>query len=398
MIAWFWTAALAALVNSTAGAPRVIDHDLTAVNPDAKSVRAPLGGVLALQWRQPVVRTGFYRSLNESFGRPALSSRHGMVVVGTGEGKVIGMAWADGHEVWRRSYGLPFETGAAVVRGAGGQEMAVLGARDGTLVAVDVVTGKPYWRTSIEGDMRAAPQQSGDKLVITTAANKVVAVQASTGTVLWTQGRPPTTSLSVEGHARAAIDGKRVYATFSDGYIAAFDLEHGTGLWSRPLSLKGGTAFVDADADPFVANNRIFVASYSDGVYALDPEDGQTVWNRAVRGVTSIVAQGDLVVAGSADGFVWGLRQQDGERRYRSRVATGPVSRMLPSGNMLAFTAGDSGLVVLRADTGEPLQASAFGGRAAGDPVCAGNSLAFLTSSGYLYAWDFEKPGTACAE
>lgn len=381
----------------TVGAVRG-DQDLSTLNPNAKQVRAPMGGVLALQWRQSVVRTGFYRSLNESFGRPALSSRHAMVVVGTGEGKVMGLAWSDGRELWRRTYGIPFETGASIARGPGGQEMAVLGARDGTLVAVDVVTGKPYWRTTIEGDMRAPLQQTGDKLVVTTAANKVVLVQASTGTVMWTQGRPPSTGLSVEGHARAAIDGNRVYAAFSDGYVSAFDLEHGTGLWSRPLSLKGGNNFIDADADPFVFNKRLYVASYSDGVYALDLEDGQTLWNRGGRGITSLMPHGDLVVAGSADGFLWGLRLDDGELRYRSRVATGPISRMMTSGKMLAFTAGDSGLVVVRGDTGEPIQASAFGGRAAGDPVCSGNSLAFLTSSGYLYAWDFESPEMACTE
>ncbi|HET6345323.1 MAG TPA: PQQ-binding-like beta-propeller repeat protein, partial [Myxococcota bacterium] len=304
----------------------------------------------------------------------------------------------DGVELWRYVHGVPFETGASIATlelpGAGPTEVAMVGSRDGQLLALDLATGAPRWRTLIEGDMRAPPTLVGDRLVVTSSANKVTVLEAGTGKAVWSHGRPPPSGLTVEGHARATVHGDKVFATFSDGYVVAFALTHGTVLWSRPLSLRGG-GFVDADADPIVDNGQLFVASYSDGVYALAPEDGQTLWNRFAPAVTSLALHGGRVLVGSADGYVWGLSRDDGALAFRTKLAVGPVSRLLVDRGLVALTGGINGLVVLDARTGKPLQATSFGGRAASDPVWVDDELAFLSSSGYLYAWRLVGPPAA---
>lgn len=360
--------------------------DLVRPNPSVVAVDASHHAYFGLRWRRAVVRTGLFRKVNETFGRPAVSSKHGIVVVGTGEGEVLGLALSDGQLRWHYKYGAPFETSAVILSTPQG-ETAMLGSRDGVLLALDVATGALRWHTNVDGDMRAPPQLAGNFLVVTTATNKVSVLDATTGTVVWQQGRPASAALTVEGHARAAVANGRVYATFSDGYASAFDLVHGTVLWSRPLSMRSGGSFVDADADPIVKNGRLFVASYSDGIYALNPDDGQTVWNKFAPAVISLADAGTHIVAASADGFVWGLAEADGAPVFRTRLANGPVSRLVVHKDLIVLTAGQVGLVVLDAKNGQPLQATAFGGRAGGDPAWLDDNVAFLTSSGYLYAW-----------
>lgn len=365
------------------------DVELTANHGRPTVVDASSGVVFGMEWRRPVVRTGVFRTVGTSFGTPAVSSANRLVIVGTGEGEVLAFGLDDAQVAWEYAHGRPFETHATIVQfaakqGEAPQELAILGSRDGWLLALDVATGTLAWRTSLDGDPRAPAVQVGSRVLVTTAVNKVLLVSLRDGSILWTAGRSPPGGLTIAGNARATVAGDAVYATFSDGYAEAYTLSDGAALWSRPLSLKGGD-FVDADADPIVAGNTLFAASYSDGIYALDRTNGQTLWTRSAPAVTSLGAHGDTIVAASADGYVWGLRSADGEMLFRTRVPAGPISRIIVRRDLIVLTAGEAGLIVLDARTGRPLQATAFGGDLAGDPAWSQDDMALLSSAGYLY-------------
>ncbi|MEE8410401.1 MAG: hypothetical protein V3T05_12400, partial [Myxococcota bacterium] len=95
--AWALTVALAAPGGSSAEA----DGELTANDGRPTTVDASRGVVFGMQWRRPLVRTGIYRSVVASFGRPGVSKAYGLVVVGSGEGEVRAYRLVDGSLVWR---------------------------------------------------------------------------------------------------------------------------------------------------------------------------------------------------------------------------------------------------------------------------------------------------------
>jgi len=381
------------------------DTDLTSrLGAAARPVDASHGLVFGLRWRKPLVEMGFNRQVAVSFGRPAISPRLGLLFVGTGEGKVEALRLRDGALVWTFEHTAPFETDVTVVAAPGapaadaaddaakqaatlaGHELVIATARDGILLALDARTGKLAWRSDLGGEVRAPAVLAGASLLVTTAHNKVMALDVFTGKVLWSGGRPGSTKLTVLGHSAPLVDGDAVYAAFSDGYVMAFSLSDGAQRWARPLSLRGGE-FVDSDADPIIANGRLFVASYSDGVYALNPADGQTVWFRAAPAVHSLAVHGADVIAGSGDGYVWGLRQASGTLVFRTRLDHGPVTRIESHDDLLVFAGGESGLVVLDARDGHPLQSTAFGARMSADAVWVGNEVALVSNNGYLYSF-----------
>ncbi len=363
---------------------------LTAGGRNARVVDASRSAVFSLVWRRPLVRTGFDRTVGISFGAPAVSRRRALVVAGTGEGDVVARSSRDGRLAWRYRHGEPFESAVWMVDvPAAGQgehlELAVLGCLDGSLLALDVASGRLVWRAQLDGHPRAPVRQVGDLVLVATAANRVFALNAASGEVRWSRGRTAPGSLTVHGHARPASDGQRVFATFSDGYAEAYALADGQLLWSRPLSVSRGE-FVDADADPVVAGGRLFVASYSDGLYALDPTDGRTLWQRSAPAIVQLAEYRDLVLAGSADGYLFGVAQADGDLAYRTRFAAGPLSRLVVRDGLVALSGGVNGLVVLDAQSGKPLQASTFAEPFAGDLSWEGQELAFVGASGFLYA------------
>ncbi|MBN1962590.1 MAG: PQQ-binding-like beta-propeller repeat protein [Deltaproteobacteria bacterium] len=392
----------------------VNDAQLTEqLDGSAIKIRPSKKAIFSLQWRVPVVRTGFARKSIVSFGRPAVSHRYGLVILGTGDGNIEARNLDTGEISWVYKYGIPFESTVTLVdvplvslRSSAvatiqiknpsdstinlasftDRQLAVLGSRDGNVLAVNAANGTLIWKTDVGGDVRASGVVAGTKLILATATNRIVALDIFKGDILWATGRPPQNTISIVGHACPLVVDDTIYAGFSDGYVASYALKDGNQHWMRSLSLRG-EGFLDADADPIIADGKLFVASYEDGLFALNPSDGQTIWQRDIPAIRSIIISGKNIIAGNGNGFVWAFKLKDGELVYRTKLDSGLVTRMVTRENLLAFAGGDNGLVVLNAQTGRPLQAAAFGARMANDVIWENDTLALISENGYLYTF-----------
>ena len=190
---------------------------MTAPRPGQKRVDASASYVFGLKWREPVVRTGFSRTVLATFGRPAISLRHRLVIVGTGEGDVKALGLDDGEVVWTYHHGAPFE-GAVTLFDVPGAEMAVVGGRDGQLLALRTLDGHLLWKSEIGGDARAPAVRAGELLFVATSTNRVHALELATGKQVWNAGRPAPTGLTVTGHAQPLVVLDLVVGAFSDGF------------------------------------------------------------------------------------------------------------------------------------------------------------------------------------
>ncbi len=345
--------------------------------------------LFGLRWHETLLRDVFFRDVAASFATPGISAELGLVIVGTGEGRAQARRLQDGRHVWTYTHGAPFESAVTMAR-LTGRELALIGSRDGKLLALDAATGSLVWAAEVGGDVRAPLALARDLLVAATANNRLCGIELGTGAVAWTAGRPPRSSVTLLGHAQPLIAGDTVYASFSDGFVGAYALDSGDERWTRPLSELGG-GFVDADADPVLSGGRLFVASYSDGLFALDPRDGQIIWQKNLPSVTSLAVFEDKVIVGSGDGYLWALRQDDAKLVYRTKLAAGFVSRMQVREGLVVFGGGDSGLVVLDARDGKPLQATSFGARVLSAPTFTDRHVAMVSSTGELYLFSAEQ-------
>ena len=110
-----------------------------------------------------------------------------------------------------------------------------------------------------------------------------------------------------------AVDGNRVFASGHRGEVAAFDLETGHRLWrtSTRLPLGGG---------PAVRGNLVVVGAIDGHVAALNAATGKTLWTVLVNGaVISAPAISDNVIAvRSVDGKLRGLSPTDGHELWES--------------------------------------------------------------------------------
>ena len=205
-------------------------------------------------------------------------------------------------------------------------------------------------------------------LYFVNANDTVVAMEAKTGKLRWTQHRTPALGIEVAGYAGPLVTSDRVYAAFSDGHVAAYDPIDGTERWplvdlSAEVEQAQGEAprYFDVDTTPVLdtltVGRVVYVASYAGGVFALDAETGSRVWvNDRALGVTELVlwqqpahAPRDgvgpaipgrkLLLASSGTTGLWALGSEDGHEVWRRPLPDGGVSAPVPiAGALLVST------------------------------------------------------------
>jgi len=305
--------------------------------------------------------------------------KHGLVLVGTGEGKLLGLSLQDGSISWQDQYNSPFES-TILVQG----DTSFVSSRSGELLAITTATGEKIWSATLSSESRTPVWMAQEKLIVQTADNKVTALARETGQVIWSKGRSAPRGLTLIGHAGPLVYQGKVYAAYSDGYVECYRLQDGELVWSRMLSNKGGQ-FVDADASPLIVGDQLYVSSFSDGVYALKPQDGTTNWHRNnLPQCTALAEFSTHIITAHTRGVVVAVDQQTGKTVWQTRIPNSVTSALVVHKNVIVFSGGEVGLVVLDAKTGKPLQATSLGANLNSPPVWQDKYLALVSSDGFL--------------
>lgn len=211
-----------------------------------------------------------------------------MVIARTGDGRVHGLAVADGSRKWLYSRSLP----ALSLRGSGGMvvrdEVLYAGFPGGKLVALNAANGAQLWEATV-----ALPRGA-------TELERVADVM----------GNP-------------VVDERQVCAVAYQGRVACFDRRNGSLLWARDTSSNSGLAMDE---------RNVYVTDDKDAVTAFDKASGRAGWRQdklARRQVTAPLALGDWVVVADSEGVVHVLSADDGSfvarAKVDSSVRTAPV-------------------------------------------------------------------------
>lgn len=210
------------------------------------------------------------------------------VVARTGDGRVHGLAAADGNRKWLYSRNLP----ALSLRGSGGMvardDVLYAGFPGGKLVALNAANGAQLWEATV-----ALPRGA-------TELERVADVM----------GAP-------------VADELQVCAVAYQGRLACFDRRNGAPRWARDISSNTGVA---------MDGSNLYLTDDKDAVIAYGKDSGRAGWRQdklARRQVTAPLAFGEWVVVADGEGYVHVLSAEDGSFVARvkvdSAVRTAPV-------------------------------------------------------------------------
>ena len=339
-------------------------------------------GILQIAWRTTLHDHGLFEPAPEECASAVLAD--GRLVLGSRAATVVGVAPATGHLDWVTSVsgGIDSEARFDTARG-----QVYLGADDGSFYAVDPKSGKVRWTYRGKGAIERPAEIGGDLVYVGSAADRVVALEPATGKWRWQYERDMPEGFTIHGYAGPRLRGAQLLVGFADGYFVSLAAASGEVTWAKSLA-AASDQFVDVDSTAAFGEETTYVASYSGGLYALDPRDGSVRWRLGIEGVGDVTADADRLY------FVaprYGLHaaHPDGHVVWRQGLSeAGDLTHPMVVGNYLIFSGSRAGLFIVDRSTGELLEIFNPGqgvcAPATFDP--ATHRLYVLSNSGSFYA------------
>lgn len=350
-------------------------------------------------------RASFERAWSRSIGDLEPTLRLGLLPATDGEnvyaadheGAVHAFRLADGKRLWKfetsefrfwgESPAMRFSAGPSV---AGGR--LAVGTLSGVVLLLDAATGEEIWRANVNGELLAPPLLVAGLVAVRTTDGRVVALDIQSGEQRWDTVRevPP---LVIRGLAAPGSDGRRIYAGFDNGKVAALSLEDGSMIWESTIAAPTGASalesIVDVDGNVVHFAREIYATSYNGHAAALAAESGEIIWRRELSSVnTPALAQGDVLVT-DIDSVVRAFDRLSGttvwtQDKLRARGLTAPAVL----GNLVVVGDFEGYLHFLDVASGEMQARISHGGEPLNaPPLVVGDLLLVLSGDGELSAY-----------
>ena len=166
------------------------------------------------------------------------------------------------------------------------------------VVALDAATGQVAWRKNVTGPIRSAPTVRGGRVFAVSLDNKLHALAADDGRLLWTHAGSDELAMML-GSASPAVDQGVVVVPYTSGELAALKVDNGRQLWIDSLTSRRRTdataAMAHIRANPIIDRGRVFAISNSGLMASIDLRSGQRVWDKNIGGNQSLWIAGDYV-------------------------------------------------------------------------------------------------------
>lgn len=268
------------------------------------------------------------------------------------------------------------------------------------ILSLNPQDGKIVWRLALPSPSRAAPTVMDTRLFVVTLDNRLLALDAANGQLLWEySGIDEATGLV--GAASPAATSNIVIPAFSSGELVALRVENGSVAWSDNLASVSGSDSLDSISDiralPVLDRGLVVAISFGGKLVAIEERTGTRVWQRDIGGsetpwvvgnsVFVLSSDNELVALGRDTGAIrWVQRLsrfQDHEKREGAITWTGPV---LAGGRLILVGTGGR-MVEISPNDGKILRKSDVGKTVTIAPVVAGDTLYLLADDGTLMAY-----------
>lgn len=264
------------------------------------------------------------------------------------------------------------------------------------VLAVAPEDGKIVWRVSIPAPARAAPSVMDSRVFVATQDNRLLALDAANGGLLWDYtGIGEATGLV--GAASPAANNEIVIPAFSSGEVLALRVENGAVAWSDNLSVVRRSdnlaGLSDISGLPVIDKGVVFAISYGGRLVAIDERTGSRVWQRDISGSETpwvagnhlfiVSANNKLVALGRDTGVIRWVARLESDEKNSPAFWTGPVY----AGGRLILIASDGRVVEADPETGKLIRTWRAADSVSVPPLVADGALYILADDGTLSAW-----------
>ena len=315
--------------------------------------------------------------------------------------QITAMRLTDGAIGWRKNL-MPASESDGVFGGglAYGNGVLLAGTGAGRLYGLSPRTGEVIWQQRLRAPIHGGPAVDGDRVYATTIDNHAAAFNVASGQKLWDhEGREGITTI-LGSTAPAAAAGV-TYVTYASGEVFALASETGRVLWTDTVAGLTATArtgmFIDdVGGPPLIDRNRLVVVGGSDRTVSFDIDRGIQAWELPFGGTQMawpsaqhyfIATDAGRLVAVDRDtgGIAWARslpKYADASRLDRVEWF-GPVL----AANRLVLASSTGLLVTIAPSTGKLLGRVQSRDGYVAPPIIVDNTMLLVTENGDLIAY-----------
>lgn len=310
-----------------------------------------------------------------------------------------------GATLWATDLTATFDRGGGVSGGglAVGGDRLFAATTYGEVVALDASSGQVLWRQRVDAPVTGAPATDGSAVYVSGKDGSAWAIDAADGKVIWQVVGTPGTAGYLGTAAPTVGERAVLFPTSAGDVMAVLKIGGGTKIWQASLAGRRlGRAFAltpDVTADAVVDGGTVYAGTGAGRTVAMSAASGQRIWS-AGEG-----AMGPVAIAGGSVFLV-----NDEARLVRLDAATGDVIWSVPmpyfttdkvrrrdsifahygpvlAGGRVMVVSSDGILRAFNPEDGSMTHTAEIPGGAATQPAVAGGTLYVVGGNGQLHAF-----------
>ncbi len=273
-----------------------------------------------LDWRIEIPGPRMAAATHTELGTPVIHGDH-IYLGSAADDALLVIHREDGRLIRRLTAAAPVQS-APVIRG----DRLYFSDGSGTTWCYPLEGDAAIWSHNGGAPILATPQIHGDRVLVSNLANVLVALDRTSGELLWRHAQKldpkRANELQLYGAPQPYVLGDEVLAGFSDGTLSGIDLETGVLRWQRRV---GEGTYPDIIAPPIEVGDQLVLAAYSEPLVGLDPSTRNIRWRLDVGGAYPAVVGDDpsRVFHGGVDGILRALVVDSGSELWTWDSETG---------------------------------------------------------------------------
>lgn len=235
-------------------------------------------------------------------------------------GTVVCVDLVTGRRLWK------FDTELTPIAGLGGNDQILIAtSADGDIVAYQESDDElvKLWGIRVESEIRAVPVVDNDQVFVRSVDGKLRSLAVADGAEQWVVSRR-VPALSLTGNSEPLVAGPLVFAGFDDGKVIAYERVSGQTRWESTITAPSGRTeierLVDVDGRFVLSNGVIYVASFQGRLAALQAVSGDLLWSREFSSYQPIAFDDDALYLSADDDHLWSIDRRTGTAFWKQDV------------------------------------------------------------------------------
>jgi outer membrane protein assembly factor BamB len=314
---------------------------------------------------------------------PAVTSS--AIYAAASDGTLMRLDVATGRVVWKVSANKPLSAGPGA-----GETVVAVGTAKGEVLAFDT-NGKPLWTAYVSSEVIAPPRVSGAIVIVFSGDGRIYGLAAADGKTAWVDQRinPP---LTVRNAAGGVVSRGGLLVGTPGGRLLAVDAQTGTVAWEGAVATPRGATELERIADvtslPYVDEKEVCAAAYQGRVACFELVRGTLIWSRDVSSLAGITADAQRLYVVDDKGVVQAFDRSNGASVWKQDVlAKRRIGGPQLVGDDLGVVDVEGYLHVLsRADGAYVGRLATDGSLATAQPIALGGGLLWQSEKGTVFS------------